>query len=169
MPQHGLDKTDIRAVFQHQGGHGVAEQMAAAAFANLGGIDMLTDHLAHVIGVEHLALPGQKQGAIVLGQRILGADIVTVFFDPSQGPFTDGNHPVFFTFTLTNHHRAAFVVDAAPAQPNEFHAAHAGAVQGFQHGPITNPHKRVDVRHVEDFFGFITAENVFWQAPFDSR
>jgi hypothetical protein len=36
VSEHGLDKTDIRAVLQHQCGHGVAEQVAASALADVG-------------------------------------------------------------------------------------------------------------------------------------
>lgn len=36
MPQHRLDKTDIRSILQHMGGHRMAEQMTVARFVDPG-------------------------------------------------------------------------------------------------------------------------------------
>ena len=41
MAKHRLDVTDVCAIFQHQGGHGVAEQVTGAGFADIGIIDVL--------------------------------------------------------------------------------------------------------------------------------
>lgn len=100
MSEHGLDKTDVCAVLQHQRGHGVTEQMATAALADAGFVDVLAHQLAQAIGAEHFALLGQEQRAVVLGQRKLGPDVVAVFGDPGQSPFADGDHAVFFALAL---------------------------------------------------------------------
>lgn len=60
MPEHGLDETNIGAVLQHQRGHGVAEQMATAALADVGFVNVLAHQLAQAIGAEHFTLLGQK-------------------------------------------------------------------------------------------------------------
>ena len=158
MPEHGLDETNIGTVLQHQRGHGVAEQMATATLTNVGFFDVFTHQLRQAVGAESFALLGQKQRAIVLTQDKMGPDVVAVFGDPGQCPFANWNHPVFFAFALANHHRAAFVVDSAPAQANQLHAAHAGAVEGFQHGPVADAGRGLGVWHIEDAFGFVTPQ-----------
>lgn len=80
-----------------------------------------------------------------------------------------GDHPVFFAFSLANHHRPTFVINAAPAQVNKFHAAHAGAVKRFQHGPVTHAGEDGHVRHVEDFVHLVAAQNMYRQALFHPR
>ena len=50
VAEHLLDEADIGAVFQHQGGHGVAEQVAAAVLVHVGQVQ--ADQLARRMPVE---------------------------------------------------------------------------------------------------------------------
>lgn len=49
MPQHLLDKADIRPVIQHQRGHRMAEQVATAGFANVRLFDVFGHQTAQAI------------------------------------------------------------------------------------------------------------------------
>jgi len=45
MAKHLLDEADIGSVFEHQGGTGMPEQMAAPPLSDVGGIDVGSDEL----------------------------------------------------------------------------------------------------------------------------
>ena len=52
-----LDEPDIRPAFEHQGGAGVAQQVARAALADVGGIDVVADELGEVVGSRFFFTP----------------------------------------------------------------------------------------------------------------
>ena len=54
MAEHGLDEPDVGAVLQHQRRHRVAEQVARAALAGVGRVDVLAHHLGHAPRCERL-------------------------------------------------------------------------------------------------------------------
>lgn len=47
-----LDEADVGSVFEHQGGAGVAQQVATAGFAKFGGVDVVADELGEAVGGE---------------------------------------------------------------------------------------------------------------------
>ncbi|MCY1304003.1 hypothetical protein D9M70_537370 [compost metagenome] len=169
MTEHGLDKAHVGTVLQHQRGHGVAKQMATATLADVGFFDVLAYQLGQPVGAEGFALLGQKQGAIVQAQNKMRPDVVAVFGDPRQRPLADGDHPILLALALADHHRAALVIDGAPAQADQFHAAHAGRVEGFQHGAVADAGGSRHVRHVQNALGLVAAEDVFRQALLHPR
>ncbi len=61
MTEHGLDEADVGSVLQHQRGHRVTEQMARATFADVGRIDVFTDHLSQPVCCEPFAKMSQEQ------------------------------------------------------------------------------------------------------------
>lgn len=61
VAEHGLNHANVGSVFQHQGGHGVAEQVTAAVFADVGAVDGVAHQLRQSIGCKGLAQMGEKQ------------------------------------------------------------------------------------------------------------
>ena len=51
VTEHSPDEADIGAAFEHQGGHGVAEQMARAALAQISRADPPPRHIREMVGV----------------------------------------------------------------------------------------------------------------------
>ena len=47
-----LDEADVGSVFEHQGGAGVTQKVARAAFAEFGGVDVIADELGEPVGRE---------------------------------------------------------------------------------------------------------------------
>ena len=58
-----LDEPDVGPAFQHVGGAGGANQMAASGAADVGLLDPFADHAAEHVGVERGAVAGEEQGA----------------------------------------------------------------------------------------------------------
>ena len=56
VPEHGLEEPDISPIFQHQGGHRVAEQVASPPLADVGGADVLPCELGPRSG-PHIWMP----------------------------------------------------------------------------------------------------------------
>ena len=50
MPQHLLDVAEIGSSLQHQGGHLVPEQVTGSFLVYVGGVHVLLDHGAQVVG-----------------------------------------------------------------------------------------------------------------------
>ena len=105
-------------------------------FLDACGINGVSHQLREPVGREGFALLGQEQRALILAQGELVPHLVGVSPYPGQRPFTDGDHAVFLALALADHHRAALMVDVIDRQANEFHAPHAGAVEGLQHGAV---------------------------------
>ena len=137
MTEHGLDEAHVRAVFEHQRGHCVAEQVTASRLAEVGGDGDFMDHLSQSIGRERFAEMSQEQHDVVRIDQQTGADFADVFVDPPDRSFADGNHPVLFAFALSHHQRASVNVHVVELQVDDFHAADAGRVQRFEDGPVT--------------------------------
>lgn len=49
VAQHHLDKADIRAIIQHMGGHGVAEQVAGFRLVDLGVVQVFLDEVGQAV------------------------------------------------------------------------------------------------------------------------
>ena len=171
MAEQLLDKADVGATFQHEGGAGVAEQVAGAAFADLGGVDVIADELSEPVGREQLEQVGQKQRAAVWFSDQAGPHFLEVTPYPGQRPFANRDHPVLAAFALAHHQRATLVIEIDGLQRGQFAAPHPGRVEGFQHGPVPYPkrigkvapgHDRLDFGDVEDVLGqaFLGARQV---------
>lgn len=65
VSQHLLDEADVDAVFQHQRGTGVAEQVATAALAQVGRLHVAAHQLGQPVGREGFAKAGQEQGCVL--------------------------------------------------------------------------------------------------------
>ena len=58
-----LDEADVRSAFEHEGGTGVPQQMAGAAFAKFRGVDVVADKLGEPVRRERLEEVRQEQRA----------------------------------------------------------------------------------------------------------
>jgi len=67
VAEHGLDVADVGAAFEHQGGHGVAEDMARTGLGDPRALHVTPCHLAQVHRRQPGPVGGQEQGAIVGG------------------------------------------------------------------------------------------------------
>jgi len=67
-----------------------------------------------------------------------GAHVVLVFIDPGQGSFADGNDAVAPSFALPDGDDSLRVADRSDLQAHEFGPAHAGRIEHFHHGPVTD-------------------------------
>lgn len=55
VTEHGLNEADVGATFEHQRGHGVTEEMARAALAEIGGIDPEARQVREMVGRQPFA------------------------------------------------------------------------------------------------------------------
>jgi hypothetical protein len=65
VAKHLLDVPDVSAVFEHQRGHGVTEQVAGTGLAQRGAIDVFPHHLGEPVEGELLAVAGEEEDGIV--------------------------------------------------------------------------------------------------------
>jgi len=65
-----LDEADVRAVLVHEGGAGVAEEVAGAVFADLGGLHVVPDKLRQAVRGEGL-VEGSGTGGLWVSQSFL--------------------------------------------------------------------------------------------------
>lgn len=65
MSQELLDEPDVGPTFKHQCGASVAEQVATATLAKIGGVDVFADKLRESVRGERLEQVGEEQRAVV--------------------------------------------------------------------------------------------------------
>ena len=65
VAKHGLDVTNVCAVLQHEGGEGVAEQVAAAGLAHPGSRDVPGDEGREVFDGDGAAAVGEEEDSRV--------------------------------------------------------------------------------------------------------
>ena len=97
-----LDEPDVSPAFEHVGGAGGANQMAAAGAADVGLLEPFADHAAEHVGIEGLAVAGEEEGALAGIEREPGADFVEVAFEPEQGAAADGHDAVLVALALAD-------------------------------------------------------------------
>lgn len=83
VSQHRLDVADVCTVVQHQGRHGVAEDVAGAGLADPGLLDVFLHQVGQTVLVEGLAVFVQEQGASLNGNPTvnLSGDELSIAFD----------------------------------------------------------------------------------------
>ena len=105
-----LDEAGVGPVLQHEGGAGVAQQVAGAGFAQIGRFDVIAHQLGEPIGGKGLEEVGQKQRAAVRFSDQIGTHLPPVFLDPLDGAIADGSHAILASLALPDHDRAALFV-----------------------------------------------------------
>lgn len=126
-----LDEADVGSAFEHVGGAGVADEVAASRAVDLGFFDELGDHAAEDVGVEWLAVAGEEEGGLVDVQGEAGAGFFEVAFEPFEGAVADGDDAVFVVFSLADLEGLAVAVEVVECEAGEFAAAEARAVEEF--------------------------------------
>jgi len=61
VTKHLLNVTNFSATLQHQGGHGVTEQMARSGLADVRRFDVVLDQTREMIGDQLCAVFGEKE------------------------------------------------------------------------------------------------------------
>ena len=110
----------------------------------------LRDHAAEHVGVEGLAVAGEEQRALaaVAGRGAGGLRRGSV--RASEGAVADGDDAVLVAFALADLQGLALAVEVGEVERGEFAAAHAGAVEEFEHGAVADAERVADVGDVED-------------------
>ena len=113
MAEHGLDVSHIRAAFEHERGHGVAEQMTGAFFADTGCLDVV---LGQPGRRERGAVGGEEQPVVIGHGRPTRPHINQISSHLGECPLTNRNHAVFAAFALTNEDRVPVEIDIEQLQ-----------------------------------------------------
>ena len=82
MAEHLLDVADVRAAFEHQRGHRVAEEVTAAGLSDTGAPHVAAHEFGHGLAAEAHAIPGQKQRAVIRLDRELRTSVGEVALTP---------------------------------------------------------------------------------------
>ena len=77
VPKHPLDETDVRAVFQHQRGHAVAEYMTASGQPDIGLAYMAAHSLFSTSAMQGVLLspPSGRTACALISQKQLKIEI----------------------------------------------------------------------------------------------
>lgn len=67
VPEHGLDEADVCAVFEHQRGGRMPEEVTAAALADVGPLHVLAHQLGQAVRGKGFPQVGQKERLITPG------------------------------------------------------------------------------------------------------
>ncbi len=142
VPQHLLDKADVRAVVQHQRRHRVTEQVTRSGFAHIGLLDVFGYQAAQPIRRQRQTIWLDKDLLVVRLHHKAGADLCLVFLYPLDGPLANWHKAVFLAFALSHRQHTLACVQIGFLQIHQFHAADAGAVEHFQDRPVPQAFRR---------------------------
>jgi hypothetical protein len=118
-----LDKADVRAALEHVSGAGVAEQVATALTADVGGFDVFGHLAAQDVRIEGFPVTAQKQRRLVGVEHQQRPHVAEVAFEPDERTRTDRRHAVFAAFALPYLHGVPLLVDREHLQPCQLAAA----------------------------------------------
>lgn len=161
VAQQLLDKADVRAVLQHQGGHTVPEQVAGARLAHPGLIDVFLDQPAEAVRLPGLAGVIQEHPVLAVPGPQQRPTVLEVMLYRCQGPLTDRHEPILVALALTYRQYTGAGVDVIDPQVDQFLPADTRAVQYFQHAPVAQAGHRLQVRQVEDLVSLLRCQCVF--------
>ena len=176
VAQKLLDETDVRPSFEQVDGRCVPHQMTASGAADVGGLEPFGNLTAQHIGVEGLAVTGQKEVRLLGVQQQARAHLVEIAGEPFQRAAADGYHAVLVTLALADVERLALAVQVGDMKAGQLAAADAGGIEGFQNGAVAEAEGITDVGDGEDGAGFAEAERLLgkvlflaWQFKFRGR
>ena len=119
VAEHLGDVADVGAAFEHQGSHGVAQQVAAPSLVDTSSSEVPADLTAQPVRAQRGTGRGDEQVvAPPVGEqrRAAGAGVEP---HPEQGPFPDGHEAVLGSFPGADEHGAAVDVDVVDQEPDE--------------------------------------------------
>ena len=161
MAEELLDEADVGSAFEHVGGAGVTQEVAASGAAEVGFFDELAHHAAEDVGVEAFAVAGEEEGFFVLGQGEFGANFFEVFLQPMKGAVSDGGDAVFVAFAFSDLEGLAVLVEVGEFEFGEFAATKAAGVEELEDGAIPDAERVADVGDVEELPDLLVSEGLF--------
>lgn len=138
MAEHGLDEPDVGSVLQHQGRHGVSEQVAGAGLADVCMGHIVPNKRRQTVRRERLAKARQEQGAIVGPARKLRSHVIPVFDDPRRRSITYRDHAVLLPLAHPHRHRATLGIEVIELEIDDLHSPHAGRIERLQNRSISD-------------------------------
>ncbi len=109
MTEHSLDVANVRASFEHQRRHGMAEDVARPALADRGRFHVLASKPAQVVRRKWNAIRSEKYDAIVGLPNDFGPKGIEVHVQPGQSPFSDWHHAVSLAFSFSQGRNLGYV------------------------------------------------------------
>ena len=106
VAEHLLNIPDVRAALVHQRGHRVAEEMAGAGLAQLGGVHPIFHRPRQMVAAERLTLHREEHGHVVRLDGKLGTALPDILLRPRYRPLSDGDVAVFLALALTHEDEA---------------------------------------------------------------
>ena len=144
MAQHLLDETDVRAPFQHQRRHGVAEEVARPTLAKLRRLHIAPHQGTEVVRVERPTSGGEEQGAAIRGADQAGPHLRQVPGDPREGARPDRHEAVPPPLALPDQDEPPAPIEIGHSQPDELRTTHTGRIERLQDGAIADPQRSLE-------------------------
>lgn len=142
--------------------------MASVAFADVGLVHVFPNQLRQPVRCEGLEQVRQEYGLIVGFPDQGRPDFLKIAVDPHHGPLADRDHAVLPPLPLADD-RSPVGVEVVDLEPDQLHAAHAGRVEGFEHGPVPDAHRVVQVGQLQHGFGLADGEHVLREPVFELK
>src|ERR1035438_9022303 len=139
MTEHLLYEADVRAAFEHQRCHRVAEEMTSAMLADSGRFDVLPDDVTERGTPQRFALHGQEQGHVVRLGRKPGPRLVEILVQPRDGPLADWDYAILHALALADGHDARCAVHVVEFEIDKLRAPHLCRVKRLQHRAVAQP------------------------------
>ena len=159
-----LDEAAVRAVFEHVYGAGMAEKMAASGFGHPGGVHGAAHPVAEVGRAEALAVAAEEKRGLGRIEQEAGAGGPEVAGQPFEGARADGHHAAPAALAAADVQGGARRVEVVEVEPDEFAAARAGGVEGFENGAVSDAQRVGDVGDGEHGGDFLAAQSAGKQA-----
>lgn len=147
-----LDVTDVRTVFEHEGGAGVTEEVATSLAAQVGRLDVTSDEAGEVIGRDRITITGEEQRPLRSVHLKLGPRLIDVFAHPKEGTLTDGHHTVFLALALADVEQRPVDHEVGQVEVAQFATPDRRRVKHLHDGPVPQPQRLMDVRQREHAF-----------------
>ena len=129
--------------------------MATAGLREAGVPHRFFDPVAHVVGIQTQAVAGQEQRGFHRADFEQRATGFQVAFDPEEGLRTERNESVFAAFASAHEHDFPRLIDVGDVEVDEFSAAQASAVKGFQDRAVAHAERIGYVGHGKDCGHFV--------------
>lgn len=169
VPEHSLNEADVRAAFQHQRGHGVAEQMARALLADIGLLHVTAHHFGEIVERERFAGVGQEHHGVVGLADELRARFLNVLAHPRRRAIAERDHAVLVSLALMDGRRRALEIQVPQLEIHELEPPHAGGVERLEDGAIAQAQHVVHVGLCDHLLGFGGRQHRFRQAHAQPR